>query len=418
MQACPYDAIHIDPYDKTVSKCNYCAHRVEIGLEPPCVNICPTHAIISGDKDDSQNEIAELLSQNPVQVRKPEKGTDPKLYYIHGDEASLSPGATSGGEYMWSDLPPVGVDTEAWRTALERQAAELGEPAYQMKQVKARKVYASAEPHRGSWARSVSSHLITKSIASGLMLVMAPLVMFGSRVSPEGLVPTTLVSMLFLGITLALLVYKLERPERFLRVMTRPQWRSWLTRGGYTMFVYSILLTLVFLFALFRGRPPNSLLSLTAVVGAAVALYSAFLFNQAKGRDLWQSPVLPLHRLAHAVVAGAATLILLSQITSSMNGLEPILVRVFAAGLALNLLALGAEFNSRHPTEDGEAAARFIITGRFRVHFWLGVFILGNLVPVVLLTQGWVAPSAILALLGLAIFDEVFVRAGQSISLS
>ncbi len=418
MQACPYDAIHIDPYNKTVSKCNYCAHRVEIGLEPPCVNICPTHAIISGDKDDSQSEISELLSQHPVQVRKPEKGTDPKLYYIHGDEASLSPGATSGGEYMWSDLPPVGVDIEAWRGALERQATELEHPAYQMQQDKARKVYASAEPHRGSWARSVSSHLITKSIASGLMLVMAPLVMFQPRVSPAGLVPTTMTSLFFLGITLSLLVYKLERPERFLRVMTRPQWRSWLTRGAYAMFLYSILLTLVFLIALFRGIPPNGLLSLTAVVGATVALYSAFLFNQAKGRDLWQSPVLPLHRLAHSVVAGAATLILLTRVTASMNGLEPMLTRIFAAGLALNLLALGAEFNSRHSTEDGEAAARIILTGRFRIHFWLGVFVLGNLVPVILLTQGWALPSALLALFGLAIFDEVFVRAGQSISLS
>jgi formate-dependent nitrite reductase membrane component NrfD len=418
MQACPYDAIHIDPYGKTVSKCNYCAHRVEIGLEPPCVNICPTHAIISGDKDDSQSEISELLSQHPVQVRKPEKGTDPKLYYIHGDEASLSPGATSGGEYMWSDLPPVGVDLQAWRTALERQATELDQPAYQMKQEKARKVYASAEPHRGSWARSVSSHLITKSIASGLMLVMAPLVMFGPQISPEGLVPTSVVSMFFLGITLGLLVYKLERPERFLRVMTRPQWRSWLTRGAYTMWAYSILLTIVFLIAVFRGRPPNSLLSLTAVVGAAVALYSAFLFNQAKGRDLWQSPVLPLHRLAHALVAGAAMLILLARVTSSLESLEPTLLRVFAAGLALNLLALGAEFNSRHPTEDGEAAARLILTGRFKIHFWLGVFILGNLIPVIFLTQGWSLPAALLALLGLAIFDEVFVRAGQSIPLS
>jgi formate-dependent nitrite reductase membrane component NrfD len=157
---------------------------------------------------------------------------------------------------------------------------------------------------------------------------------------------------------------------------------------------------------------------LTAVAGAGSALYSAFLFNQAKGRDLWQSPVLPLHRLSHAFVAGAAMLVLIAPLAGSFRGFEEILTQILAAGLALNLLALGAEFNSRHPTEDAEAAASFILTGRYRLHFWLGVFIFGNIVPVVFLTQGVAIPSAMLALIGLGLFDEIFVRAGQSIPLS
>lgn len=418
MQACPYDAIHIDPHDKTAAKCNYCAHRVEIGLEPPCVNVCPTEAIISGDKDDPQSDIARLLSLHPVQVRKPEKGTDPKLFYIDGDEASLSPGAASGGEYMWSDLPPTGVDLESWRAALERQAKELEQPAYQMKQERAKKVYASAEPHRGSWARSVSSHLITKSIAAGIMLVLVPIVLLGPRFASHGLVPGSLLALFFFTVTLSLLVYKLERPERFLWVLTRPQWRSWLTRGAYTMTVYSALLVSVLLVQVLRGRPPDGLLVVTAVMGGASALYSAFLFNQAKGRDLWQSPVLPLHRLAHAVVAGAATLLLASMVFPSLLTFASPLIRVLAVGLALNLLALGAEFSSRHPTEDGEAAAALILNGRYRYHFWLGVFAFGNLIPVLLLAQGLAIPAAALALFGLALFDEIFVRAGQSIPLS
>ena len=34
MQACPYDALYIDPYSHTAAKCNYCAHRTEVGIEP------------------------------------------------------------------------------------------------------------------------------------------------------------------------------------------------------------------------------------------------------------------------------------------------------------------------------------------------------------------------------------------------
>src|SRR5438093_4212068 len=48
LQACPYDAIYIDPDSGTAAKCHYCSHRTDIGLEPACVIVCPTHAIISG----------------------------------------------------------------------------------------------------------------------------------------------------------------------------------------------------------------------------------------------------------------------------------------------------------------------------------------------------------------------------------
>nr|NIS42691.1 4Fe-4S dicluster domain-containing protein [Desulfuromonadales bacterium] len=41
MQACPYDALYIDPGENTAQKCNYCVHRVEVGIEPACVVVCP-----------------------------------------------------------------------------------------------------------------------------------------------------------------------------------------------------------------------------------------------------------------------------------------------------------------------------------------------------------------------------------------
>ena len=52
MQACPYDALYIDPNSNTAAKCNFCAHRVEKNLEPACVIVCPTQAILAGDLDN------------------------------------------------------------------------------------------------------------------------------------------------------------------------------------------------------------------------------------------------------------------------------------------------------------------------------------------------------------------------------
>ena len=81
IQACPYDAIYMDPDSHTAQKCHYCAHRVDVGMEPACVVVCPEHAILAGDLDDPRSEISQALAKHKsVTVRKPEQGTAPKLY--------------------------------------------------------------------------------------------------------------------------------------------------------------------------------------------------------------------------------------------------------------------------------------------------------------------------------------------------
>ena len=70
------------------------------------------------------------------------------------------------------------------------------------------------------------------------------------------------------------------------------------------------------LWLLRAGVEPGRLLQLlvwpAAVVAAAAAGYSAFLFGQAEGRDFWQSPLLLPHLLAAALAAGAAILMLVA----------------------------------------------------------------------------------------------------------
>ena len=109
MQACPYDAIYIDPNHGTAAKCHYCAHRTDVGLEPACVVVCPVHAIISGDMDNSGSEISHVLATNRVTVRKPEQGTAPKLFYIEGNDIAMHPTATerTPETFMFTDVVPL-----------------------------------------------------------------------------------------------------------------------------------------------------------------------------------------------------------------------------------------------------------------------------------------------------------------------
>ena len=91
MQACPYDALYIDPDRNTAAKCNFDASRVEMGYKPACEVVCPTQAILSGDLDDPNSQISRRIAMDKVSVRKPEKGTKPKLFYVGVDGDLLNP---------------------------------------------------------------------------------------------------------------------------------------------------------------------------------------------------------------------------------------------------------------------------------------------------------------------------------------
>jgi len=95
IMACPYGAIYMDPESNTADKCTYCAHRIEGGLMPACVVACPVEANIFGDLEDPTSKISKYISRDKrVQVRKPEKMTVPKHFYVGGGQAQLNPQAS------------------------------------------------------------------------------------------------------------------------------------------------------------------------------------------------------------------------------------------------------------------------------------------------------------------------------------
>src|SRR5262249_44809153 len=176
LQACPYDALYIDPDKNTAAKCNFCTHRLEMGLQPSCVVVCPEQAIIAGDMDDPDSEIARLLDRHPVQVRKPEKGTKPKLFYIEADEASLVPSrAAADGRGMWSRGAYVGTDGQpveprSLAASRETRTARLSLPVVGV-EAAPRRAY-DVRPRAPAWGWEVVAYTWTKSIGTGAFLAV------------------------------------------------------------------------------------------------------------------------------------------------------------------------------------------------------------------------------------------------------
>jgi Fe-S-cluster-containing dehydrogenase component/formate-dependent nitrite reductase membrane component NrfD len=433
MQACPYDALYIDPDSMTAAKCNFCTHRVEVGLEPSCVVVCPEQAIVCGDLDDPSSKLSQLIKRHPVQVRKPEKGTKPKLFYIDGDEASLVPSRTDAdGDGMWSrrDAEFSGIPSREASgsgsnssgpsafTATATASHSAGQSQWSPSSEPRRVYDVRARPPAWSWP--VVGYTWTKSIAAGTVLcVVAARLLAGVEQSAAISLAMGIVSLLFLLITTVLLVVDLKQPQRFLYVLLRPQWKSWLVRGAYFLVAYSIVVT-AWLGLLLIGATPlaNVLLWPAAALAIPTAVYTAFLFAQAKGRDLWQSPLLSVHLLVHALLAGGAVWLMIAGLHSSVD--QNVARNFTLVLLGVSLATLIGEVLTTHPTVDARRAMSMIVGRPYGAWFWGGGVLLGHLLPGLLLMTGMeqslLAPLMILA--GIFAIERCWVLAPQRIALS
>jgi len=105
--ACPYKnrfKLHKEPFEKglfrqgeltpfekqgyprfvmgTAVKCTFCHERVAEGLDPACVNVCPSEARIFGDLDDPESKVRKLIQSRKGYQPLPQHNTKPKVFYI------------------------------------------------------------------------------------------------------------------------------------------------------------------------------------------------------------------------------------------------------------------------------------------------------------------------------------------------
>ena len=81
VQACPYGCRFIHPVKNVASKCTLCYHRLKKGLDPACMENCPTGARMYGNLRDMDSEIVKFLKEHSTQVLRPNLNTGSKLYY-------------------------------------------------------------------------------------------------------------------------------------------------------------------------------------------------------------------------------------------------------------------------------------------------------------------------------------------------
>jgi Fe-S-cluster-containing dehydrogenase component/formate-dependent nitrite reductase membrane component NrfD len=404
MAACPYDAIFINPRDGSAEKCNFCAHRLELGLEPACVVVCPVGAILVGDLHDPRSRVAQIVHREPVTVRRPEKATSPALFYRASHQAALDPlGAErpAGSLFMWAEQ------------FQDPHAVVGGNPDSHAASIDATLSY--DVPHRAPWDWRVSAYTWTKGIAAGAYLVPLLLVAFGA-LSPTSALwqwVAPVVAGFFLAATGVLLIADLEHPEWFYFIFTKAHWRSWLVRGGLIISAYAAVLAIHFAATLLHAFAwQNVLMWPGAPLAVLTAIYTAYLFGQARARDLWESPLLPAHLLTQTALAGAAVLVPFAM------WLEPPLVTplrwTVCAASIVHLAFVASDITMAHPTMHAKVASWEMTRGRFARLFWAGA----ALVVVAATAPAIGVAAAVVALVGLALHEHAYVQAGQAVPLA
>jgi Fe-S-cluster-containing dehydrogenase component/formate-dependent nitrite reductase membrane component NrfD len=411
MEACPYDQLFIDPNTRTAEKCNFCANRVENRLLPACVSVCPTECRIFGDLDDPSSEVARIAQREAFAVRKPEKGTGPRVLYLGADESVIRPEAAARPLFYKEGsvhLRPLGSP--------EEDPASPGDPRVDYD-----------VPHGKPWGADMVIYLFAKAVATGAMLLAALLWVLGFRDATVTLVAPA-VSIFFICVTAAVLVIDLERPERFYYILTKPNWRSWMVWGAWFLTAHG-LVSGAWLAAGWFGvdRVPDVLAWPAIAIAIAASAYTGFLFAQGLGRDLWQGPAAAIDLIAQSGIGGAAALLVCDSIGLGSPGEAWLLTRILIGSLAAHVAILVFEnVLAPSPTRHHELAVTAIRRGPYARLFWGLALGAGGLLPVALLAaraagvpiEPLVPAAAALALAGSAAWEYIWVEAGQSVPLS
>jgi tetrathionate reductase subunit B len=99
MIACPYNARYFNMKESedwpnknfpkrshgVAEACNLCAHRLDVGKMPACVEACARQgggALFVGDLNDSNSEVSQFITKSAVKRIREDLGTEPKVYYM------------------------------------------------------------------------------------------------------------------------------------------------------------------------------------------------------------------------------------------------------------------------------------------------------------------------------------------------
>lgn len=277
------------------------------------------------------------------------------------------------------------------------------------------------------WPWLVTVNMWAKSIGTGVIFMLFLLLRKYPEQAGTLRFPTVVVSIIFIHIFLLFTLADLHQPFRMWHIFFHPHWSSAITVGAWmaTVFV-GLLFLLAFLSFIKKDNAAfDKTLTWVTILAIPVTLYTAALMSQCTARELWQMPTESAQMIFAALLAGSATMILLSGSKLNYEAKKTLGVVLGLSALMSFTLYMAEYIFGPMKAEEVAFVLEYIKgDGPYTVMFWLGQWI-AYLLPMLLILLSRASKSesilklaAILALAGLWLVKHVWLMIPQLLPMS
>jgi len=251
--------------------------------------------------------------------------------------------------------------------------------------------------HIAPWGIEIVIYFFLIGTASMVFAVAAGPATFGRVADPfkNFQITGAIVTLVLLVIVGPLLIADLGQPWRFLNPILYFRWTSPLSWGATFLLLFG-LSVLGFLYGTYTSHP--GMQRFTAVVGTLLALsmplYTGLDLMVNQARALWSNPTIPVLFVVLSITSGAALVAVVQMVMGKFTDEVARLVRfilAFSLGVTF-FLFLGLVQSMTFGAAEVQQAYDFI-NQDYAMQFWLLTFVIGIVLPLVLVAGPMVLPA-------------------------
>lgn len=278
------------------------------------------------------------------------------------------------------------------------------------------------------WGPEIAVYFFLIGTAGMVFVLAAAPNIFGAVAHPLAAFQKmgAIISLVLLLVCTPLLIVDLGQPARFLYPILYFRWTSPLSWGALFLPLFGVCIVL-FWIGLTTGRAhwlkPVGIIG--SLLGLSMPLYTGLDLMVHQARDIWSNPTIPVLFVILSITSGTGLTSVILQLTRNLTPeLTTIMRNILFFSVAVTLfLFLGVWLTLLYGSEE-QIQALAIIYSEFPTRFWLLTFLIGILVPLVLVVALLAAPrlaygatmvsvAGVAGAIGAYTFREVLLYAGQ-----
>jgi len=200
----------------------------------------------------------------------------------------------------------------------------------------------------------------------------------------------------------------LSHPMRFWRMFMKPQ-TSWIARGFIFIMLFIGFTTIQLILSQWVPEATGAITALTVLAGIfafAQSIYTGFAVSYVSAIKIWNSAIVPVLFVTCGITGGLAILLAITMAGdhAQLIALENV-TRVVLIALAI---IIGVYlWNTTYSSAAAKAAINRLVGGSLAPLFWIGVFLFGIAIPIIISITTYFVGEASSGLLITAVVSEI-----------